>query len=83
MTLQVSWEGPLIVQWLRLRDSNPGGMGSIPGQGSRVPHAVWPEQLKKKKRKLARLLFKISVCLAALVSARVFNPQLWRVGSGS
>ena len=33
-----------MVQWLRLHDSNPGGMGLIPGQGTRVPHAAWPEQ---------------------------------------
>ena len=25
----------LVVQWLRLRDPNAGGLGSIPGQGTR------------------------------------------------
>ena len=31
----------LAVQWLRLRTSNAGGMGSIPGQGAKILHAVW------------------------------------------
>ena len=38
----------LVVQWLRLRAPNAGGLGSIPGQGTRsrmhavtkVPHAA-------------------------------------------
>ena len=32
-------ETSLVVQWLRLRGSNPDGMGSIPGQGTRILHA--------------------------------------------
>ena len=38
-----------MVQWLRLRTSNAGGAGSIPGQGTKVPHATQP----KKKNKAA------------------------------
>ena len=34
----------LVVQWLRLRASNSGSMGSIPGQGTKIPHAVWHSQ---------------------------------------
>ena len=30
----------LVVQWLRLRAPTVGGMGSIPGQGTKIPHAV-------------------------------------------
>ena len=30
----------LVVQWLRLRASNAGGKGLIPGQGTKIPHAV-------------------------------------------
>ena len=35
-----------MVQWLRLHSCNAGGIGSIPGQGTKIPHAVW---YKKKK----------------------------------
>ena len=28
------------VQWLGLHASTAGGMGSIPGQGTKVPHAA-------------------------------------------
>ena len=30
----------LVVQWLQLRASNAGGKGLIPGQGTKIPHAV-------------------------------------------
>ena len=36
----------LVVQWLRLCTSTAGGMGYIPGQGTKTPHAV--QQDKKK-----------------------------------
>ena len=29
-----------MVQWLRLHASNAGGMGSIPGQRTKIPDAV-------------------------------------------
>ena len=28
-------------QWLGLHASNAGGAGSIPGQGTKIPHAMW------------------------------------------
>ena len=34
----------LVVQWLRLQASTAGGMGSIPGQGTKIPHAAWHSQ---------------------------------------
>ena len=37
----------LVVQWLGLRASTAGGMGSIPGQGAK-PHSA----AKKKKKKI-------------------------------
>ena len=40
-----------MVQWLRFHASIAGGMGSIPGQGTKIPHATWHSQLKKKKMK--------------------------------
>ena len=38
----------LAVQWLRLHTSSAGGMGSIPGRGTKIPHAVQGGQKKKK-----------------------------------
>ena len=31
---------PLAVQWLRLTTSTPGDTGSIPSQGTKIPHAI-------------------------------------------
>ena len=31
----------LAVQWLRLRASNAGAVGSIPGRGTKIPRAAW------------------------------------------
>ena len=46
-----SWETSLVVQWLRLQASTARGMGSIPGQGTKIWHAVWCGHKRKKKRK--------------------------------
>ena len=37
-----------MVQWLRLQVSKAGGIGSIPSQGSKIPHTAWCSQKKKK-----------------------------------
>ena len=39
----------LAVQWLGLSTSTAQGAGSIPGQGTKIPQAVWCGQIKKKK----------------------------------
>ena len=36
----------LAVQWLRLCASSAGGIGSIPGWGTKIPHAVPCSQIK-------------------------------------
>ena len=41
----------LAVQWLRLCAPNAGGMGSIPGQGTKVRHAPQHSQKEKRKKK--------------------------------
>ena len=41
----------LAVQWLGLCASTAGGAGSIPGWGTKIPHAVWYGQNKKEKPK--------------------------------
>ena len=40
----------LAVQWLRLHASNAGGVGSIPCQGTKIPHAVWRGGKKIKNK---------------------------------
>ena len=41
-----TWRNPkgtsLVVQWLRHRAPNAGDMGLIPGRGTMIPHAMWP-----------------------------------------
>ena len=37
-----------MVQWLELNDSTAGGPGSIPGWGTKIPHALKPKKKKKK-----------------------------------
>ena len=44
----------LVAQWLRLCAPNAGDLGSIPGQGTIIPHVAQHGQkkiFKKKKRK--------------------------------
>ena len=54
---------PLLVQWLRLCASNAGDVGLIPGWGTKISHAMWHGQKKKKEKKdiyLKKKLFYIS-----------------------
>ena len=37
----------LVFQWLRLHASKQGDMGSIPGQGTKIPHAARCSQINK------------------------------------
>ena len=38
-----------MVQWLRLYASTAGGVGLVPGQGTKIPYAMQLSQKKKKK----------------------------------
>ena len=42
----------LVVQWLRLRASTVGGMGSIPVWGTKIPHAAQrvAKKIEEKKK---------------------------------
>ena len=51
----------LVVQWLRLCASNAGDMGSIPGQGTKIPHACRARKKKKKTNQKTELC-----CFAAM-----------------
>ena len=45
----MTWDS-LVVQWLRLCTSKAGATGSIPGWGTKIPHATWHGQNIKKKK---------------------------------
>ena len=45
--LKYVWNS-LVVQWLRLCASTAGDAGSIPGQGTKIPHAGRHCQIKNK-----------------------------------
>ena len=40
-----------MVQWLRLQAFTAGGVGSIPGQGTKIAHTKQHDQKAKKKKK--------------------------------
>ena len=40
----------LVVQWLTLHAANAGGMGLIPGQATKIPHAMQCGQKIKKQK---------------------------------
>ena len=39
-----------MVQWLGLRAFTSEGVGSIPGWGTKIPHAMWRGQKKERER---------------------------------
>ena len=42
----------LVIQWLGLCASTAGGMGSVPGQGTGIPHtSKWGQKRKRKRKK--------------------------------
>ena len=49
-----------MVQWLELNDSTAGGPGSIPGWGTKIPHALQPKKTS-------------SVTLESLLNISVFK----------
>ena len=51
-----------MVQWLRLCTSKAGVMGSIPGQGTNIPHATWSSHKKEKNVALVQTLSLEGVC---------------------
>ena len=85
--LHTHWSGPLktqvrtslVVQWLRLCTSNAGGAGLIPGQGTKIPHAVVCSKKKKKKTKLTSQIMPLLTevhCLPQLVHLPSSSPHL-------
>ena len=50
----------LVVQWLRLHPSIAAGTGSIPGWGTKIPHAAWCGQKLEKQKNTAGPLGNVS-----------------------
>ena len=81
----------LAVWWLRLCTSNAGGMGSIPGWGTKIPYAVWHDQ--KKKKKIYFFLFQVEIdypwklCLlfttVMRLTGRIFEVHICRLSDFS
>ena len=56
-----------MVQWLRLHTFTVGGVGQIPGWGTKIPQAAWHGRNKRKIIYLPFLLLaqlKSSICLS-------------------
>ena len=49
-----------VVQCLRLQASTAGGMGSVPGQGTKISHAMQPN---KKTTQVGQLWATLHTCL--------------------
>ena len=48
----LKFSNSLEVQWLRLHVSTADSTGSILAQGTKILHAMWHDQMKKKKKKI-------------------------------
>ena len=42
------YQTSLGIQWLRLHISSAESVGSIPGKGTEIPHALWPHTHTQK-----------------------------------
>ena len=68
--LNIFKEISLAVQWLRLCTSTAGGTGSIPGRGTKIPHAAQCSQKEKKKIKV----FKDTVLIHTTSALLTYPP---------
>ena len=83
----VSPGASLEVQWLRLHTSTPGGMGSIPGPGTKILHVAQPKINNNKYIYIFNWQpSAVSSLGASLVVQTVKNPpimqetQVWSLG---
>ena len=79
----------MVVQWLRLHASNLGGVGSIPGQGTKIPHAkrciqtnirLEAKLLKALKKYLVTFLLNLEFSFQAQVVLRDLANKALLVG---
>ena len=69
-----------MVHWLRFCTFNVGGAGLIPGQGTKIPHAVQHgrgEKKRKKKKKNLRFLKGILSLLLRYLKAPAMPMQVF------
>ena len=66
---------PLVIQWLRLQTSNARGTGSIPGQGTKVPHGHTCGQKTTTKNEKNIPQYKMR---SFKVTKKVFNLKLFK-----
>ena len=76
----------LVVQWLRFHSSTAGSLGSIPGWGTKIPHAVWcsqkankPEEKCEGKIRTYRRIFELIlfvICTVGFPDDPVVKTQL-------
>ena len=52
------WGTSLVVQWLRFHAFTAADSGSIPGQGTKISHAMWSKK-KKKKNKNENIIYQL------------------------
>ena len=58
------------IQWLRLRAPKAGGTGSIPGQVTKIPGAVWSNLRKNRKEKKSSVAMKQGPTIPDLCAAQ-------------
>ena len=58
-------------QWLRLHTSNAGGTSSIPGWGTKIPHAMRHSQKTERKKK------KKDTCTPMFTAALFTTANIW------
>ena len=65
-----------VVQWLGLCASTAGGMGSVPGQGTRIPTCcvAWAPPTKKDPRSSVRMNFSAHIQVVKMVNVRGVMP---------
>ena len=81
-SLRISGPSP-VVQWLGLQASTAGGMDSIPGQGTKIPHAAGAA--KKKSLRISKEWQQSTkpssvpfwVWGPVQITAQVTGPQSW------
>ena len=64
----------MAVQWLRPCASNARGTGSIPGQGTKIPHA--PQGGQKEKIQVSQYAFQRIICFEAYVISAVTSKMI-------
>ena len=65
----------LVVQWLGLCASTSENMGLIPGWGTKIPHAPWHSQKKKKKEIMMKKISEIYMAVTTALFTVTVNTK--------